>query len=91
MKAVSLTVDATGIASSIFIFERRNKKMIKLIKHGNHRTCSCYNCGCIFTFEKEDVTTEDLGKNEYVTRVQCPDCRKMNTVNLTGGWNAETV
>ena len=33
--------------------------MIKVIKHGHYRTCSCYNCGCIFTFEKEDVKVED--------------------------------
>lgn len=56
--------------------------MIRIIKHGQYRTCSCYNCGCIFTFEKEDVTTEDLGKNEYTRGVQCPDCGERNTVSL---------
>ena len=57
--------------------------MIKIIKHGTHRTCTCCKCGCIFTFEKEDIKMENLGKNEYSTFVQCPDCMEINTVNLT--------
>lgn len=65
--------------------------MIRIIKHGKYRTCSCYNCGCIFTFEKEDVRTEELGKNEYTRGVQCPDCGERNTVSLTGGWGTKTV
>lgn len=60
--------------------------MIRVIKHGKYRTCSCYGCGCIFTFEKEDVNVEDLGNNDYSTWVKCPDCSARNTVNLTGDW-----
>lgn len=56
--------------------------MIKVIKHGRYRTCSCYNCGCIFTFEKEDVKVEQAGMNEYKRFVECPDCRERNTVSL---------
>lgn len=56
--------------------------MIKVIKHGHYRTCSCYNCGCIFTFEKEDVKVEQAGMNEYERFVECPDCRERNTVSL---------
>lgn len=56
--------------------------MIRIIKHGKYMTCSCYNCGCIFTFEKEDVQTEEIGKNEYTRGVQCPDCGERNTVSL---------
>lgn len=54
--------------------------MIRVIKHGRYRTCSCYNCGCIFTFEKEDVKVED--GFEYKRFVECPDCGEMNTVSL---------
>lgn len=56
--------------------------MIKVIKHGHYRTCSCYNCGCIFTFEKEDVKVEQTGMNNYERFVECPDCGERNTVSL---------
>lgn len=65
--------------------------MIRIIKHGTYRTCSCYACGCIFTFEKEDVNVEELGGANFSTRVQCPDCYERNTVNLTGDWYVKTV
>lgn len=28
---------------------------IKIIRHGILRERECFNCGCIFSFEKEDV------------------------------------
>ena len=56
------------------------RAMIRVIKHGRYRTCSCYNCGCIFTFEKEDVKVED--GFEYKRFVECPDCGERNTVSL---------
>lgn len=49
--------------------------MIKIIKHGRLRQCTCCHCGCIFTFEKEDV-------NECGEFVKCPDCKERNTVSL---------
>ena len=48
----------------------------------NNQACSCYNCGCIFTFEKEDVKVEQVGVNEHERFVECPDCRERNTVSL---------
>ena len=48
--------------------------MIKILKHGDKRTIECKECGCIFSYEKEDVTTEQIGMNEHMSYVQCPDC-----------------
>lgn len=28
---------------------------VKIIQHGRLRECICFNCECIFSFEKEDV------------------------------------
>lgn len=60
--------------------------MIRVIKHGTQRTCSCYNCGCIFTFEREDVRSEKMSENEYTKGVKCPECGETNTVSLNGYW-----
>lgn len=54
--------------------------MIKIIKHGNKRTVECKECGCVFTYEKEDVTTEQTGMNEYTSYVMCPDCNYLHEV-----------
>lgn len=56
--------------------------MIQIIKHGRLRQCTCYNCGCIFTHEKEDIKVEQTGINEYGGFVKCPDCKERNTVSL---------
>lgn len=48
--------------------------MIRVLKHGEKRTIECKECGCVFTYEKEDVTTEQTGMNEYMSYVACPDC-----------------
>ena len=36
--------------------------MKRILVHGNKRVKECNECGCIFTYEKEDVITEQ-GKN----------------------------
>lgn len=48
--------------------------MKRIIVHGNKRVKECNECGCVFTYEKEDVNTEQTGMNEYITYVSCPDC-----------------
>lgn len=48
--------------------------MIEIIRHGDKKRKVCPNCSCIFTYEKEDTRTEDLGMNEWKTVVFCPDC-----------------
>lgn len=51
--------------------------MIHIIKHG--KKCyklNCPVCGCIWTFEKEDITTGRNSKNEIWVSINCPDCKK---------------
>lgn len=57
--------------------------MIEVIKHGKKKQNECFNCGCIFTYEKEDVEIVDYGRNEVHSEVQCPDCgAKCQAVSL---------
>lgn len=56
---------------------------IKIIQHGRLRKCACFNCGCIFSFEREDTTKEELvGILEYATCVECPECEERNIISL---------
>ena len=32
--------------------------MKRILVHGNKRVKECNECGCIFTYEKEDIITE---------------------------------
>ena len=53
--------------------------MIRIIKHGKFRQCTCYNCGCIFTYEKEDVRVQQ-DRNNVDRTVECPDCKERNYI-----------
>lgn len=55
---------------------------IKIIRHGILRECECFNCGCIFSFEKEDVKKELIHISKYVTYVECPECEERNIISL---------
>lgn len=57
---------------------QKGEKMIRIIKHGNRRVIECENCGCVFSYEKEDVKTEQIGVNDFMSYVQCPDCKNMH-------------
>ena len=52
--------------------------MIKIIKPGTRQTTTCLNCGCIFSFEDEDIQKED-NFNHPMTRfrkiIKCPQCK----------------
>lgn len=48
--------------------------MIKVIKHGKMKQTTCSDCGCVFTYEKEDTFTEQIDINEWYTFITCPDC-----------------
>lgn len=48
--------------------------MIKVIRHGTIKRVFCEKCGCLFTYEQEDVNSVQLKHNEYNTYVICPDC-----------------
>jgi hypothetical protein len=50
--------------------------MIEIIKRGTRKTCTCKECGCLFTYEKEDIQVERSsyihgGGYEYI---DCPQC-----------------
>ena len=56
--------------------------MIKIIKHGTRKTCTCDNCGCVFSYEEEDIKVEDYvthivyGVEGHTWRgiINCPQC-----------------
>ena len=53
--------------------------MIKVIKHGVFNSRTCIRCGCVFSFEKEDVELKEI--NGYWTgAVTCPECKADNKV-----------
>lgn len=53
--------------------------MIKVIKHGIFNSRTCIRCGCVFSFEKEDVEQKEI--NGYWTgAVTCPECKADNRV-----------
>lgn len=53
--------------------------MIKIIEHGTIRKQKCQRCGCLFSYENEDVITERdehmlLGfRKKYIN---CPQCEQ---------------
>lgn len=59
-----------------------NFMAIKIIQHGRLRECACFNCGCIFSFEREDTKEELVGISKYVTCVECPECEERNIISL---------
>ena len=55
--------------------------MIKIIKKGTKKTQECNFCGCIFSYEEEDIITktyaEETFHHVYVNDViYCPQCKK---------------
>ena len=50
--------------------------MITVIKHGKRKFMKCITCGCEFTYEKEDIISNQTGINEWEHYVKCPDCGK---------------
>lgn len=58
--------------------------MKKIIKEGTKRNITCEECGCLFSFEDEDIYHNELHRNEcekvteikagYKAFVTCPQC-----------------
>ena len=48
--------------------------MIEIIKPGKKKQTECHACGCIFTYEKEDIEVNNYGMNEIKYEVKCPEC-----------------
>ena len=47
--------------------------MIKIIKEGTRKIAKCQNCGCEFSYEREDVLRDPI---RIENRVNCPQCNK---------------
>lgn len=51
--------------------------MIKVIKMGTRRVCTCCECGCKFSYEAEDIQREDIDNYKaFKEFVQCPQCHE---------------
>ena len=61
--------------------------MIKIIKEGTKKIAKCPNCGCEFSYEREDVEKDGTLLNNSVflgkTWVVCPQCGKEIVLSTT--------
>lgn len=51
--------------------------MIKIIKEGTRQTKECDECGCVFSFDKEDVEKNIDYNSLYLNNksiIRCPQC-----------------
>ena len=47
--------------------------MIQIIKSGKKETV-CNKCGCNFIFDYSDIKEKEIGDNEFLKYVECPEC-----------------
>lgn len=61
--------------------------MIKIIEPGTRTVTECAECGCKFSYEKEDIENDGLLTNNLVflgkTWVVCPQCSKKIILKTT--------
>jgi len=57
--------------------------MIKIIKVGTRKITTCENCGCKFSYEEEDVTSEGVALGNFKDIVICPQCEGKVTIMQT--------
>ena len=58
--------------------------MIEIIKRGTKKTHTCNNCGCVFSYEDEDVECDSkafsfvngIQRNVWEYSVKCPQCEE---------------
>ena len=53
--------------------------MIKIIKKGTKKNQECNFCGCIFSYEEEDIITKTYGEGIFYQVkdvIYCPQCKK---------------
>ena len=55
--------------------------MIEIIKRGTKKTHRCNECGCLFSYEEEDVETRYTSSNVFgvvanlaTNIIKCPQC-----------------
>ena len=56
--------------------------MIKIIKEGTRKIAKCPNCGCEFSYEREDVLRDPIWVENHV---KCPQCNEVVTVMVERG------
>jgi uncharacterized protein with PIN domain len=52
------------------------RAMIEIIKKGPKDITTCPKCGCKFSYEKEDIKSEDYAYKSYKEYVICPQCNQ---------------
>ena len=61
--------------------------MIKIIEPGTRRITECAECGCKFSYEKEDIEVSGLySMDQLQTRkpyIVCPQCHKSIALTVT--------
>lgn len=48
--------------------------MIKIIKRGTRKTIECEDCGCLFTYDEEDINVDCYYPLNF-GYVICPQCK----------------
>ena len=61
--------------------------MIKVIAHGKFRKHTCSECGCEFSYEREDMRYVTTEINDSEWRVACPDCGTEDVVEGGFAWD----
>ena len=64
--------------------------MIKVTDKGNKTIAECENCGCRFSYGKEDIKKDtlydpDSRLDETIYYVECPGCGKPHTFLIEEG------
>ena len=47
--------------------------MIKIIEHGTRKIAKCPVCGCVFSYEREDLCMDPISKKWIIN---CPQCNE---------------
>ncbi len=55
--------------------------MIHIIQKGTKQKIQCSECGCIFSFEKEDIEITDW--NSMRKTIKCPQCNNIIILEAT--------
>ena len=58
--------------------------MIKIIKEGTRKITKCPNCGCEFSYEREDVLRDPVFTKE--NHVNCPQCNNEIVLKEDKNW-----
>ena len=51
--------------------------MIKIIEPGTRKIAKCSVCGCVFSYEEEDINMfHNTRRNSVTLYIHCPQCSK---------------